>query len=329
MISKADRRNTKGLNLPSSVKLAQGRGGLPVLKVSAAGGTGEIYLQGAHLAEWAPTGHSQVLWMSKSSRFETGQPIRGGIPICFPWFGAHPSDPQAPMHGFARIQPWILVDVYESADDVTAVLRLTDSPVSRMSCWPFRFEAEYAVTIGRELRLSLTVQNCDTVGFTFEESLHTYYAVGNVNATRVTRTDSAENTVMLATADAASVSSMEEISEIHHGVQATAIVDTVHNRTVDVSTKDSGNSIIWNPGRAKALANSDFDREGWRHMLCYEACNIKESAVRLQPGATHRMVVTMSVQGASLVSDGPMTIEKDHDSAKHQPENFTVTKEKR
>lgn len=328
MISKADRWIRAGRSLPSSVELATGRGGLPVLKISAAGGTGQIYLQGAHLAEWAPTGHNQVLWMSKSSRFETGQPIRGGVPICFPWFGAHPSDPQAPMHGFARIQPWTLVDVHESADDVTAVLRLTDSPESRTSCWPFRFDAEYTVTVGRELRLSLSVRNCDTVGFTFEESLHTYYAVGNMNATRVTRIDSAKDAVLLATADAASVRSTEEISEIHNGVQATAITDTVQNRTVVVSTKHSRNSIIWNPGREKALATSDFDSEGWRNMLCYEACNIKESAIRLQPGATHRMVVTMSVQGASLVSDGPMTIEKDPDSGKRRPEHVTVMKEK-
>lgn len=195
------------------------------------------------------------------------------------------------------------MDVQESADKVTAVFRLRDSPESRVSCWPYRFEAVYAISIGRELRLSLSVRNRDTVAFTCEESLHTYCAVGNVNATSVTRMDASGSSLLWTSAGTAAANLEKEISEIHHGIQTAVIDDTVHNRTVVVSTKNSRDSVIWNPGREKASSTPDFDSEGWKNMLCYEPCNIKESAIRLQPGATHRMVVTMSVGGPSLIPD--------------------------
>jgi glucose-6-phosphate 1-epimerase len=171
--------------LPPSVRLETGPGGLAVLRVNAPGGTGEIFVDGAHVTSWIPTGQLPVLWMSDTSRFISGSPIRGGIPICFPWFGKYASYPERPQHGFARISAWELIDVHESGTSVTIVLRLTDSEISRRSSWPHRFEATYTVSLGTELELTLDVVNRDKSAITFEEALHTYYAVGDVHKTRI------------------------------------------------------------------------------------------------------------------------------------------------
>ena len=100
---------------PPSVRFETGQGGLPVVRVTAPGSSAEIYLHGAHLTSWVPQGQQPVVWLSAESRFDTSAAIRGGVPICFPWFGARTGHPEAPQHGFARLSDWTLVDAEELA----------------------------------------------------------------------------------------------------------------------------------------------------------------------------------------------------------------------
>jgi D-hexose-6-phosphate mutarotase len=94
--------------LPPSVRTEPGHGGLPRVVVEAPAGTAEVYLNGAQVTRWRPAGHDDVLFLSEHSRFAAGSAIRGGVPICFPWFGPKEGDPGAPSHGFARTSPWTL-----------------------------------------------------------------------------------------------------------------------------------------------------------------------------------------------------------------------------
>ena len=171
--------------LPASVHLAPGVGGLPIVRVTGRAGSAEVYLHGAHVASWVPAGGAPVLWMSAASRFTPGTAIRGGIPICFPWFGPNAADATAPAHGFARVTEWQLSGAAEVGDDVVLTFHLTDSPATRASAWPHPFEARYTVTVGATLRLELTVTNRDTVPVTVEEALHSYFAIDDIHRTTV------------------------------------------------------------------------------------------------------------------------------------------------
>ena len=158
-----------GVRLPDSVTVAEGEGGLPTLRVSAPGGVGEVYLHGAHVTAWTPSGKAPVIWMSRRSMFEPGQPIRGGVPICFPWFGPGRSGDKSPAHGLARLAAWTLTSAGPAGGTVTVTLRLTDGDVAALpgtELWPHRFDAVYRVTFGPELGLELTVRN------TGEEEVH-------------------------------------------------------------------------------------------------------------------------------------------------------------
>ena len=135
--------------IPSSVSLTTGRGGLPVLQVNGPAARGEIYLHGATVTDWTPAGGSPVLWLGSASRFADDTAIRGGVPICFPWFGARAGHPGAPSHGFARLSEWSLVAAEDDGQDVTLRLRLTDDDQTRVSAWPHRFEAVYTVVFAR------------------------------------------------------------------------------------------------------------------------------------------------------------------------------------
>ena len=171
-------------SLPPSVHLVDAPGTLPRLDISTDQGTARVYFHGAHLAAWHPL-HSTapVLWLSGHSFFQPDRPIRGGVPVCFPWFGAHASDGSAPAHGFARLVDWTLTEADETAEGAVTLafsLHGVESPA-----WPHRFRSTCRFSIGSQLAMALEVHNAGDEPFTFEEALHTYFAVQDIEAVTV------------------------------------------------------------------------------------------------------------------------------------------------
>ena len=166
-------------SLPASVRIEE-RPGLSRLAVDSARGTGEAALPGAHVTAWHPASSRRpVLWTSRRSLFEPGRAIRGGVPICFPWFGPHGGDASAPTHGFARLRPWTLVEAREDADG-TVSLEMELRGEAGSPQWRHRFAVTYRVTFGAALRMELVVRNAGVARFTFEEALHAYFGVADV-----------------------------------------------------------------------------------------------------------------------------------------------------
>ena len=144
--------------LPSSVTWAT-RSLLPRLDVAGRHTSAQIYLHGAQLTAWQPVhARDPVLWMSAHSFFKPDKPIRGGVPICFPWFGPHREDKTVPAHGFGRLTPWTLCDARETPDGtVHLTLQLEDDNASPV--WPHYFHADLRLSIGKTLTLALFVDN--------------------------------------------------------------------------------------------------------------------------------------------------------------------------
>jgi glucose-6-phosphate 1-epimerase len=290
---------SSSLELPSSVELGHGPGGLAVARVYAPGGTAEVYLRGAHVTDWTPTGGTPVIWMSEQSEYAPGVPLRGGVPICFPWFAGHPTDATAPSHGFARLADWQLVEAREAGDDVVLVLVLTDSDATRSSAWPHRFEARYTVTVGAELGLSLTVTNRDSEAVTFEEALHTYLAVADIRQTTVAGLEGAPFTDRLTgprPAEDEPVRFAAETDRIYQATTATTTVtDAATGRAITIAKNGSASTVVWNPWIDKAAAMADFGDNEYTGMVCVETCNIRDDAITLAPGASHELSVSYSV----------------------------------
>src|SRR5512137_1829027 len=148
--------NPSAIPMPPGAVLQPGRGKLERLSIDTPACTGEIYLHGAHVTAWQPRGRAPVIWMSGSSMFEPGRPIRGGVPICFPWFGPHPLDPGRAPHGFARLVPWTLDSVIRTGDAVKVTLSL-ETGAEHHEVWPHRCALTYTAEFGRELALELAV----------------------------------------------------------------------------------------------------------------------------------------------------------------------------
>ena len=165
--------------IPGVVDLGRGEGGLPLIKVKNEHAECEIYQYGAHISRFLPNGRPDLFWMSPTSLFETGKPLRGGIPVCFPWFGPHASRTDLPLHGVARIRTWELLRVAQLSDGRTHLaLGLSDNDDSR-SIWPYPFRLELEVTVGRTLELSLLTENTGKVPFLYEDCFHTYFSVSH------------------------------------------------------------------------------------------------------------------------------------------------------
>lgn len=290
--------------LPASVRLADGRGGLACVLVETPHATAEVYLHGAHVTAWQPSGHAPVLWTSAASRFEAGSPIRGGVPICFPWFGPHPEVTDAPAHGWARTTAWELRGAAEDASGaVTLELALTDSDATRASAWPHRFAATYRVTVGRTLHLELAVTNHDDVPVTLTDALHTYLAVGDVHGVAVEGLEGASY-VDKAPAPGGPADARQgdeplrftaETDRVYTSTSTVRVVDPDLGRTVTVAKDGSRSTVVWNPWVGKARALADLGDDEWPGLVCVEAANVGAAAVTLEPGATHRLAQSLVV----------------------------------
>ncbi len=138
-----------------------------------------MYLHGGHVTSWTAAGKQDVLFVSANSLWADGHAIRGGVPICFPWFGDKADDPHAPAHGFVRTKSWQLESIEQAGDAVTVSMS-TASEESTKTWWPADFRLLHRATFGPELVLELVVNNTGSAALRFEEAMHAYHRVGDV-----------------------------------------------------------------------------------------------------------------------------------------------------
>ena len=287
------------IGIPGVAEVVAGQGGLALVRVTTEAASAEIYLHGAQVTSWRPSGADEVLFVSKQSLFVDGKAIRGGIPICFPWFRGKADDPKAPTHGVVRTKEWELTGIAQEGDGVTVTLATENDEAGRR-WWPHEFRVEYRVRVGKELSLALTVVNTGGSGMRFEEALHTYHRVGDAKQVRVTGLDGtayldnmdgnrekrqAGDVVFTAQTDNAYLDTTEALE----------VVDPVLRRRIRTEKGNSRTTVVWNPWREGAKALADFGDEEWRVMACVEASNIIAYAVELGAGEKHTMTAVLSV----------------------------------
>ncbi len=277
-----------------------GKGGLPKVQVTTRQASGEMYVHGAQVTSWKPAGAEEVIFLSDRAQWNEGIAIRGGIPICFPWFRAKADDPRAPAHGFVRTKAWQLESIAQEGDDV-AVAMSTASDDDTRKWWPFDFRLIHCVTFGAELKLELAVTNTGSNPFRFEEALHTYYKVGHIENVRIMGLDGVsylDNTELnrenIQHGDVViSKQTDNAYLDTQHAVE---LLDSELHRRISVAKENSSTTVVWNPWREGAKALSDLGDDEWQQMACVEASNILGFAVNLAPGHQHTMRATIAVQ---------------------------------
>lgn len=288
--------------IANHVQFKEGEGGLIMAEVANAHSTARIALQGAHLMTWQPHGQEPVIWLSKFAKFAPGKSIRGGVPICWPWFGAHATESKFPGHGFARTVMWEVLETRELPENATFIrCGLIETDATRAQ-WPYPCSVQVEFTIGKTLRVELVTRNIGTHPFTLGEALHTYFHISDVGQMTIR---GLENSEYMDKAGGASV-----LRKQLNGIKIESEVDRVYlNTTADCIIKDSGlkrairiakqgshSTVVWNPWTEKADKMGDFGPEGHRGMVCVESANALESVVNVAPGTSHHLAVLYSVE---------------------------------
>lgn len=281
-------------HIAGALDFADSGEGLVKALVTRGGMRGELVLQGAQVTGWQPAGTRPVIFLSPRAQLAPGKAIRGGIPVIFPWFGPHPSDPAKPQHGFARAAPWQLDGVDVSPESLTLELSL--------ACEGFALV--YQVSFGDELRLRLTARNTSRDRVMFEEALHSYFAVSAVERVSICGLDDRgfiDKTAGMARRPAAGapLRLTAETDRVYLDVpDRLAIVDPGWNRRIAIEKRGASSTIVWNPWPDKAAAMSDLGADNWRGFVCVETGNVADNRIELATGAEHEMVTRIGVHAA-------------------------------
>jgi glucose-6-phosphate 1-epimerase len=288
--------------IPRLATFHDGPGGLVSLRVATPLASAELFLHGAHVTRFRPNGTAPVLFLSSASNFTPDKPIRGGVPVVFPWFGGRAEHPEAPAHGFARTLPW-QIEALSSADwhTVSVVFRLEASDTTR-ALWPHNFVLRHRVNIGATLEMMLEVENTSSAPFQFEEALHTYLAVSDVRTIAVMgfadtayldKVEGAQRKLQ----DAAPVRIVGETDRVYLNTRAACQFDDPGDgRRILVTKAGSDTTVLWNPWVAKAKTMADFGDDEWPGMVCIETANAADNALTLAPGAMHRMTAAIAIE---------------------------------
>lgn len=259
----------------------------------------QVYDYAAQVWTWSLDGKA-VLWTSAKSLFEPGRALRGGVPICWPWFGPGRSADLKPAHGFARISDWVLDGRVDRGD--AEVLTYVLDPASAPQALPGQdWRVTYEVSVGKELGLAITVMNRGATAFSYELALHTYIHVGDIWQVRVKGLEDVsylDKVTGQRELQSGEISFAAETDRVYDKCGNVVVDDPVLGRKLHVTTEGAANTIVWNPWKAKAAAMADFGDDEWPQMLCIEAGNVLDHAVTLDAGESATLRYKIAVEQA-------------------------------
>jgi glucose-6-phosphate 1-epimerase len=272
--------------------------GLPVADITTPHATARIAIQGAQVLAWQPTGQKPVIWVSKAAVYAPGKGVRGGVPVCWPWFGALPGQTMA--HGFVRTRMWAVREAaIDSAQQVVLRLGLRDDASTRL-VWDFAFDLELVVTVGERLTMALVTRNTGDAAFTITDALHTYFCVGDIAQTQVHGLD---NTAYLdklqdfaQVQQSGAVAFSAETDRVYIATCADCLIDDAAlGRSLRVAKSGSASTVVWNPWSEREKAFVDMAAGEYRSMVCVETCNAGPDQISVAPGQTHTLAACISL----------------------------------
>lgn len=294
--------------IPGAVSFRDSSLGGVVAELGARGATAVVALRGGQVLSYVPRGGADALWMSPLARLDGSKAVRGGIPVCWPWFGPHPDDARLPAHGVVRTVDWHVVSASRDGDGVRLRLgmplgaALADTPLRHLGL-------TLDVTLGDTLDLALTTLNGGDTAMEITQALHTYLGVGNVAAIRIDGLDGCDfvDKVERASADverggtvlsrqAGPVVITREVDRIYVATRETVVVsDPALGRRIAVSKEGSASTVVWNPWIDKAARLGDLGPDGHLGFVCVETANAGTDRCTIAPGLTHVLRATIAV----------------------------------
>jgi glucose-6-phosphate 1-epimerase len=286
--------------ITNQIAFTAGPGGLTLAEIRNSHAAATVGLYGGQVLAYQPRGQMPVLWTSGRSLYQPGKAIRGGIPVCWPWFGPHPTDPSRPAHGFARTAMWSVLATAALASGATQIrLRLSDSDAT-LELWPHAFDLRVVVTVGADLRVELIARNPGDAPYTYSGALHSYFAVADAGAIAIRGLEGCEYIDKVdgdqRKLQRGPVTIEAETDRVYLNTAATCTIeDPGQERQISVAKSGSRTTVVWNPWAEKARRLLDFGDEEYHGMVCVETANADGDSVTVAPGGEHRLAAAISV----------------------------------
>ncbi|MCW5601431.1 D-hexose-6-phosphate mutarotase [Nitrosomonas sp.] len=277
------------------IEFFEGQGGLPFIRASNAKANALISVYAGQVLAYRPAGKAEdLMFLSEKAYYQAGKAIKGGVPICWPWFGPDPEGKGRPAHGFVRNRMWDVVDTAVTINGETRiVLGLTDTPETRL-IWPHAFVLRLEINIGEKLDLALVTRNSGDQPFTITQAFHTYFGVGDIHQTSVSglegksyidKVDGGQQKLQ-----SGMVTINAEVDRIYLDVANELIIhDAARKRNVRITSQGSRSAVVWNPWAKIASEMADLQDDDYLRLLCVETTNAASDVVTIQPGSEFRL----------------------------------------
>ena len=277
------------------ISFKQFSNGFEYLEIKNEVAKAKIALQGAHIFEYSKIGEKPLLWLSEASEFKLGTAIRGGVPLCWPWFGMNKIDTNMPQHGFARTMIWKLLGFSEN-DECSELTLLLSSSKETLLLWPYKFELSYKIKIANELTLELLTKNCDISAFTITQALHTYFNISNISDVYVSGLENKpyfDSLKQKSFMQEGRISFNKEVDRVYQDVNnPISLIDI--DRTCTITNNGSSSVIVWSPWFEKSTKMSGMKPNSYKSMLCIESANALDDFKTIEPNGTHGLKTTIT-----------------------------------
>jgi glucose-6-phosphate 1-epimerase len=290
----------KNHGIPGIVNFVKGQGNLPFIIIRNQNATAVISLHGGQILSFKPsTQITDMLFLSKKSSYEDGKAIRGGIPVCWPWFGPDPKGLQRPNHGFVRTHLWKVINTTSTDNETKISLQFIESQ-KKDRTWKQPFTLILEFTIASELSLKLTTHNTGDKPFSFTQAFHTYFRVGVINQIQVTGLEGCSYFDKLdqgkEKTQAGIVTIAEEVDRIYQDVNNhVCLIDPALNRRIKIVSQNCKTGVVWNPWQKTSRKMADLGNQDYKHFVCVETGNIAFDLIQIPPDGEHSLFTTFKL----------------------------------
>lgn len=258
-----------------------------------------LSLYGAQVLSFKPKSERDLLFLSPDTFYQNGKAIRGGIPICWPWFGAHPDNKNLPSHGFARLSNWEVIQTSSNNGEIQIQLQLKNSGLTE-ALWPYKFETLISLTVGKSLKLNLKTINKGDKAFRITSALHSYLNISDSEKIKIKgleNTEYRDDVLHISSLQKESLLSIKgEVDRQYFNTSKTCIInDPTFQRQIQIDKIESQTTVVWNPGNALAAKMTDLGDKEYKNMLCIEAANNMNDTITINPGESHSLQTQISL----------------------------------
>ncbi|MDJ0807900.1 MAG: D-hexose-6-phosphate mutarotase [Gammaproteobacteria bacterium] len=288
--------------IQEQLKIVEGQGGFPFIEIDNGKASALISVYAGQVLSFRPVNEPEdLLFLSGQAYYQEGKAIKGGVPICWPWFGPDPEGQGRPGHGFVRNRTWSLSSTEATPEGETkVVLKLKDDDDTH-EIWPRAFNLLLEITVGHDLTLALITRNTGENSFAITQAFHTYFKVGDIDGVKVLglenlryldKVDNGEEKIQ-----SGEVTLTAEVDRIYNDVESDlTIVDQALARRIIIRSISSRTAVVWNPWVTIAKQMADLGDEDYKNLICVETANAAEEVVEIPSGGEGRLIARYSIE---------------------------------